>query len=98
MSLPKITMRATRAVRDEEDPYRFFRRGAPRVCRRVYEDGSCVLFVGDEPVLLLCYKPHYPIRHSYALLDLADGSTIHLEGVSSEEGQWLQESIRRPSQ
>lgn len=85
MSIPKITPRPRRAIRVENDPYHmnYFIR------RTTYEDGTVELFAGDYRVRSVRYHPHYPMRRSYALLDLADDRTFRLEGVSPQENDWL---------
>ena len=85
MSAPKITPRPQRTIRVENDPYRmnYFLR------RTTYEDGTVELFAGDCPVRSVRYYPHSPTRHSYALLDLAEDRTFRLEGVTSQESDWL---------
>ncbi len=97
MSLPKITTRAQRVIRIEYDPYLYTRsRTDVYICRKVYEDGTRVLFAGESPVLSIHYDITRSISHPDAILDLKYGSIVHLYGVSPQECNWLEESIGDP--
>ncbi len=93
MSLPKITPRAQRVIRIEYDPYLRMRRTNVYIYRKVYEDGTSVLFAGDFPVRSIHYDITRSIGHPNALLDLERGSIVHLYEVSPLECNWLEESM-----
>ena len=92
MSIPKITPRAQRVIRIESDPYLFENhRDVPRIYRKVYEDGSCTLFVGDTPVSAVRYDTDRFLGGHVALG--LGGPILHLRGVPPQERAWLLESM-----
>ena len=87
MSLPKITSRAQRIVRVEDDPYRI----DCGILRVTYEDGSHALLVGENPVGSIRYQVRY-LQDATAVLYLADGTLATcLERTAPEEEAWLEE-------
>lgn len=92
MSTPKITPRAERVVRIENDPYLYQQRARVGICRKIYEDGCCALFVGDAPVRAIHWVINFSPGHSDILLYSVGGHPVRLRGVSPQERLWLEES------
>lgn len=96
MCAPKITPRPRRVIRVEVDPYR---RGRDRlnlgpIVRKIYEDGSRALYVGDNHVWAIRYTGDYFLDDTIIELGFADGTTsVRFSEASPGEGAWLQESM-----
>ncbi len=93
MCAPKITTRPQRVIRVEFDPYRRERLNMGPIVRKIYEDGSHALYVGDDHVWAIRYTGNYIIDEAIIVLGFADGTSVRFPEASPEEGAWLQESM-----
>ena len=94
MCTPKITPRPQRVIRVEVDPYRQERLNMGPIVRKIYEDGSRALYVGDNHVWAIRYTGDYLIDEAIIVLGFDDGTaSVRFPEASPEEGAWLQESM-----
>ena len=94
MCAPKITTRPQRVIRVEFDPYRQDPLRSGRIVRKIYEDGSHALYVGDNHVWAIRYTSDFLCDETVIVLGFADGITsVRFHEASPKEGAWLQESM-----
>lgn len=99
MSAPRITPRPQRTIGVKYDPYRPKSLG---VACHFYDDGTCALFVGNEPVRSIrhCVVPSDPRLPHEVLRDVVlsfagCSSTFLLEKVFPGEFVWLFKAMGR---
>ena len=92
MSLPKITPRAQRIIRTEENPYKGNHPGRTPLTRAYFDDGSSSLMRGDHHVSATNVRPAKFFGYNVDIIfeDPEDlGLGFVLQDVSLNELDWL---------